>query len=94
MERQVAEAYTINIFYEVQREICGSCFACKIGECTYMGGRMQYRVEDGSDRIQTVELDIIQATMECTCQMYTRIGLLYMHIYAALKHAGIDQVPS
>nr|GMC92076.1 protein FAR1-RELATED SEQUENCE 5-like [Ipomoea batatas] len=59
-----------------------------------MGGRVQYRVEDGSDRIQTEELDIIQATMKCTCRMYTRIGFLCRHMYAALKHAGIDQVPS
>ncbi|XP_031111988.1 uncharacterized protein LOC116015962 [Ipomoea triloba] len=59
-----------------------------------MGGHVQYMVEDGSDRIQMVELDINQATMECTCRMYTRIGLLCRHMYAALKHAGIDQVPT
>ncbi|XP_031099870.1 protein FAR1-RELATED SEQUENCE 5-like [Ipomoea triloba] len=94
LERQAAEAYTINIFYEVQREICGSCFACKVGECTDMGGLVQYMVEDGSDRRQMVELDINQGTIECTCRMYTRIGLLCRHMYAALKHAGIDQVPT
>ncbi|XP_019150314.1 PREDICTED: protein FAR1-RELATED SEQUENCE 2-like [Ipomoea nil] len=93
IERAKASVYTLTVFYEVQEEICARCFQCRVRSVTHGETGNTYVVEDAHEKQYMVFVENGTKTMTCTCRMYTRIGLLCSHAFAALIYERIEHIP-
>ncbi|XP_019170976.1 PREDICTED: protein FAR1-RELATED SEQUENCE 9-like [Ipomoea nil] len=92
IEREEASVYTLTVFYDVQKEICEGCFACRVRTYKEGEGVKTYMVEDGTKERYTIIVEDGSNNTSCTCRLYTRIGLLCRHVFVVLKDERIDHI--
>ncbi|XP_019191182.1 PREDICTED: protein FAR1-RELATED SEQUENCE 5-like [Ipomoea nil] len=93
MERQAAALYTINIFYEFQKEIWAGSFTCKITNKTLEDGNRRYVVHETGAKLYEVTHQESTHKTECSCNKFNRVGILCKHVLAIFKDEGIEEIP-
>ncbi|XP_031126315.1 protein FAR1-RELATED SEQUENCE 5-like [Ipomoea triloba] len=93
LERHVAQIYTITIFYEVQKEILGGCFFCRVVSICEDKGLMVYVIKDEWNRVCSVEYNPIDFSAQCSCKLFQRMGLVCRHMFLVFKEAHLQSVP-
>ncbi|XP_019173582.1 PREDICTED: protein FAR1-RELATED SEQUENCE 5-like [Ipomoea nil] len=54
----------------------------------------RYEVQDGDEPVRTVSFDSGNDVIECTCNMFSRVGLLCRHIFWVFKDRRVVSIPS
>ncbi|VFQ77277.1 unnamed protein product [Cuscuta campestris] len=85
IEKHAASLFTLSVFYDVQKEICASCFSCSIVCIQNSEDASEYQISDVSGMISIVHYCERDGTAHCTCKNYERIGLLCRHIFVVFK---------
>ncbi|VFQ63117.1 unnamed protein product, partial [Cuscuta campestris] len=93
IEKHEASIYTLSIFYEVQSEICASCFSCSVLQVDKKEHTLTFVVQDSRDMVVNVEHSTLEGSFFCTCKYWQRIGLLCRHIFLAFKGLRIKLIP-
>ncbi|VFQ89133.1 unnamed protein product [Cuscuta campestris] len=93
IEKQDASLFTLSVFYDVQKEICASCFSCAIVCIQNSEDASEYQISDVSGMISTVRYCARDGTTHCSCKNYERIGLLWRHIFVVFKNLKIEKIP-
>ncbi|XP_019190608.1 PREDICTED: protein FAR1-RELATED SEQUENCE 5-like [Ipomoea nil] len=94
IENHAAAVYTINVFYDVQAEVVAGSFSCRSVSSNVDGMVTRYEVQDGDELVHTVIYDPANTVVECTCNLFTRVGLLCCHIFWVFKDRRVDSIPS
>ncbi|XP_031101917.1 protein FAR1-RELATED SEQUENCE 5-like [Ipomoea triloba] len=92
-EKHASTVYTLSIFYDIQKEICTTCFNCRVLSVREDGDILYYEIKDGSDRKFTVEHNVTEKKAVCSCKMFGRIGLLCSHTFVVFKDLNFDKIP-
>ncbi|XP_019156915.1 PREDICTED: protein FAR1-RELATED SEQUENCE 5-like [Ipomoea nil] len=85
IEKHTSIVYTITVFYQVQEEICVSCFKCMVLSVTEDGGMLHYDIMDGKNKIFTVVHNVNDHDAKCSCKMFEMVGLLCRHIFVVFR---------
>ncbi|XP_031120837.1 protein FAR1-RELATED SEQUENCE 5-like [Ipomoea triloba] len=93
VEREAASIYTLAIFYQLQGEIIGACFSCRVRSFAVSEPTRTYVIEDDKGKSYTVVVENGSNNISCTCRMYRRIGLLCRHALVILKDERFDHIP-
>ncbi|XP_031124283.1 protein FAR1-RELATED SEQUENCE 5-like [Ipomoea triloba] len=93
IEKHASTVYTLSIFYDIQKEICTTCFNCRVLSIREDGGILYYEIKDGSDRKFTVEHNVTKKKAVCSCKIFGRIGLLCSHTFVVFKDLNFDKIP-
>ncbi|XP_019150574.1 PREDICTED: protein FAR1-RELATED SEQUENCE 9-like [Ipomoea nil] len=94
IEKHAAAVYTINVFYDVQAEVIAGSFSCRAVRSNVEGLVTRYEVEDDDGPVRTVSFDSGNDGVECTCNMFSRVGLLCRHIFWVFKDRRVVSIPS
>ncbi|XP_031106329.1 protein FAR1-RELATED SEQUENCE 5-like [Ipomoea triloba] len=94
LERHAMGVYTISVFYDVQEEICATCFSCQVVSLSDSDGSVSYMIKDGDHRAWAVNLVLDDTCARCSCNMFERMGLLCKHIFFVFKDRGLESIPS
>ncbi|XP_031127672.1 protein FAR1-RELATED SEQUENCE 5-like [Ipomoea triloba] len=94
LERHAMSVYTIFVFYDVQEQICATCFSCQVVSLSDYDGRASYVIKDGDHRAWAVELVLDDYCARCSCKMFERMSLLCKHISLVFKDRGLESIPS
>ncbi|VFQ85743.1 unnamed protein product [Cuscuta campestris] len=70
IEKHAASIYTLSIFYEVQTEICASCFSCSVLQVDKKEHTLTFVVQDSRDMVVNVEHSTLEARKK-TCTFIT-----------------------
>ncbi|XP_031101824.1 protein FAR1-RELATED SEQUENCE 9-like [Ipomoea triloba] len=93
LERHADSEYTVSIFHEVQTEIENSCFSCSVISIAKNGETDCYEIKGDDDTVYCVTHNLNDETINCTCGMFTRVGLLCRHIFLIFKDCLIERIP-
>ncbi|XP_031106196.1 protein FAR1-RELATED SEQUENCE 1-like [Ipomoea triloba] len=93
VERETSSIYTLAIFYQLQGEIIGACFTCRVRSFADSEPTRTYVIEDDKGKSYTVVVENGSNNISCTCRMYRRIGLLCRHAFVVLKDERFDHIP-
>ncbi|VFQ77329.1 unnamed protein product [Cuscuta campestris] len=93
IEKHAASLFTLSVFYDVQKEICASCFSCAIVGIQNSEDASEYQISDVSGMISTIRYCQRNLTTHCSCKNYERIGLLCEHIFVVFKKLKIEKIP-
>ncbi|VFQ95890.1 unnamed protein product [Cuscuta campestris] len=93
IEKHASFFYTLTIFYEVQPEICASCFSCSVLQVDKKEHTLSYVVQDSRGMDFNVEHSTLDDSFSCTCKYWQRIGLLCRHIFLLFKVLKIKMIP-
>ncbi|XP_019157597.1 PREDICTED: protein FAR1-RELATED SEQUENCE 5-like [Ipomoea nil] len=91
IEKHASIVYTITIFYQVQEEICASCFKCIVLSVREDGGMLHYYIMDGKNKIFTVVHNVNDHEAKCGCKMFEMVGLLRRHIFVVFR--DLEKIP-
>ncbi|XP_019179244.1 PREDICTED: protein FAR1-RELATED SEQUENCE 1-like [Ipomoea nil] len=94
IERHAAAVYTINVFYDMQAEVVASSFSCRLVSSNVDGMVTRFEVKDDDDLVHMVMFDCSITSVEYTCNLFTRRGLLCRHIFWVFKDRRVDSIPS
>ncbi|XP_019189246.1 PREDICTED: protein FAR1-RELATED SEQUENCE 5-like [Ipomoea nil] len=94
IEKHAATVYTVNVFYDVQAEVIAGSFSCRSMPSNVEGMVARYEVQDGDELVHTMSFDSGNIVVECTCNMFTRVGLLCCHIFWVFKDCRVVSIPS
>ncbi|KAD4584221.1 hypothetical protein E3N88_21822 [Mikania micrantha] len=99
IERNANEIYTRTIFKEVQKEIYKSTTLCYISNRNIDNGLHNYCVTHQDNRCNiinefTVNIDLKDDSVSCTCMGFTRIGYLCRHVFCVFRHHKIENIPT
>ncbi|XP_019157980.1 PREDICTED: protein FAR1-RELATED SEQUENCE 1-like [Ipomoea nil] len=76
IEKHASIVYTITVFYQVQEEICASCFKCMVLSVREYGGMLHYDIMDGKNKRFTVVQNVNDHEAKCSCKMFEMKQLL------------------
>ncbi|XP_019164461.1 PREDICTED: protein FAR1-RELATED SEQUENCE 5-like [Ipomoea nil] len=91
IEKHASIVYTITVFYQVQEEICASCFKCMVLSVREDGGMLHYDIMDGKNKIFTMVHNVNDHEAKCSCKMFEMVGLLCRHIFMVFKN--LEKIP-
>ncbi|XP_019178983.1 PREDICTED: protein FAR1-RELATED SEQUENCE 5-like [Ipomoea nil] len=74
IEKHASIVYTITVFYQVQEEICASCFKCMVLSVREDGGMLHYDIMDGKNKIFSVVHNVNDHEATCSCKMFEMNG--------------------
>ncbi|KAD3640385.1 hypothetical protein E3N88_29608 [Mikania micrantha] len=99
IECNANEIYTRTIFKEVQKEIYKSTTLCYIWNQNIVNGIHTYCVTHQDNRCNiinefTVNIDLKDDSISCTCMGFTRIGYLCRHVFCVFRHHKIENIPT
>ncbi|XP_031099678.1 protein FAR1-RELATED SEQUENCE 5-like [Ipomoea triloba] len=92
-EKQAATTYTTAVFYDVQKEILEGCFSSQVLNEIGNGCTRTFVIEDRTKSKYTVDYNSAMGTVQCTCKMFHRIGLLCRHVFLAFKDVHLERIP-
>ncbi|XP_031108438.1 uncharacterized protein LOC116012907 [Ipomoea triloba] len=93
IEKHASTIYTLSIFYNIQKEICTTCFNCRVLSVREDGDILYYEIKDGSHRKFTLEHNVTEKKVVCSCKMFEIIGLLCSHTFMVFKDLNFDKIP-
>ncbi|KAD2805252.1 hypothetical protein E3N88_38629 [Mikania micrantha] len=98
IERNANEIYTRTILKEVQKEIYKSTTLCYISNRNIVNGLHTYCVTYQDNRCNiinefTVNFDLKDDSVSCTCMGFTRIGYLCGHVICVFRNYKIENIP-
>ncbi|XP_019186463.1 PREDICTED: protein FAR1-RELATED SEQUENCE 5-like [Ipomoea nil] len=93
IEKHAARVYTVNIFYEFQKEIWDSSFKCHITDKNNLGDTWTYQVEETGGKIYEVTEIPSTEQIECACKHFNRVGILCKHVIQVMKTRGYETIP-
>ncbi|XP_019171996.1 PREDICTED: protein FAR1-RELATED SEQUENCE 5-like [Ipomoea nil] len=91
IEKHASIVYTITVFYQVQEEICASCFKCMVLSVREDGGMLHYYIMDGKNKIFSVVHNVNDHEAKCSCKMFEMVGLLCRHIFVVFR--DLEKIP-
>ncbi|XP_019157552.1 PREDICTED: protein FAR1-RELATED SEQUENCE 5-like [Ipomoea nil] len=91
IEEHASIVYTITVFYQVQEEICASCFKCMVLSVKEDGGMLLDDVMDGKNKIFIVVHNVNDHEAKCSCKMFEMVGLLCRHIFVVFR--DLEKIP-
>ncbi|XP_019171056.1 PREDICTED: protein FAR1-RELATED SEQUENCE 5-like [Ipomoea nil] len=91
IEKHASIVYTITVFYQVQEEICASCFKCMVLSVREDGGMLHYDIMDGKNKIFSVVHNVNDHEATCSCKMFEMDGLLCRHIFVVFRY--LEKIP-
>ncbi|XP_019175648.1 PREDICTED: protein FAR1-RELATED SEQUENCE 5-like [Ipomoea nil] len=91
IEKHASIVYTITVFYQVQEEICASCFKCMLLSVREEGGMLHYDIMDGKNKRFTVVHNVNDHEAKCSCKMFEMVGLLCRHIFVVFR--DLERIP-
>ncbi|XP_019176733.1 PREDICTED: protein FAR1-RELATED SEQUENCE 5-like [Ipomoea nil] len=91
IEKHASIVYTITVFYQVQEEICASCFKCMVLSVREDGGMLHYDIMDGKNKRFTVVHNVNDHEAKCSCKMFEMVGLLCRHIFVVFR--DLERIP-
>ncbi|XP_019158027.1 PREDICTED: protein FAR1-RELATED SEQUENCE 5-like [Ipomoea nil] len=91
IEKHASIVYTITVFYQVQEEICASCFKCMVLSVREDGGMLHYDIMDGKNKRFTVVHNVNDHEAKCSCKMFEMVGLLCRHIFVVFR--DLEKIP-
>ncbi|XP_019150612.1 PREDICTED: protein FAR1-RELATED SEQUENCE 9-like [Ipomoea nil] len=94
LEREVAQLFTLAIFYDMQQEIEAACFYCQVVGIRKDSGGIFYDITGDSATTYTVHFTPDGCSTFCSCKMFERMGLICRHMFLVFKGAQLEQLPS
>ncbi|XP_019185984.1 PREDICTED: protein FAR1-RELATED SEQUENCE 5-like [Ipomoea nil] len=91
IEKHASIVYTITVFYQVQEEICASCFKCMVLSVREDGGMWHYDIMEGKNKRFTVVPNVNDHEAKCSCKMFEMVGLLCRHIFVVFR--DLERIP-
>ncbi|XP_031120342.1 protein FAR1-RELATED SEQUENCE 5-like [Ipomoea triloba] len=95
IEKHASTVYTLSIFCDIQKEICTSCFNCRVLSVREDGDILYYEIKDGSDRKFTVEHNVTEKKAKYVLNRWTKDASLkpIFHIDGLTfdQGAGMDE---
>ncbi|XP_019166905.1 PREDICTED: protein FAR1-RELATED SEQUENCE 5-like [Ipomoea nil] len=91
IEKHASIVYTITVFYQVQEEICASCFKCMVLSVREDGGMLHYDIMEGKNKRFTVVHNVNDHEAKCSCKMFEMVGLLCRHIFVVFR--DLESIP-
>ncbi|GJX32285.1 FAR1 DNA binding domain, zinc finger, SWIM-type, MULE transposase domain containing protein [Tanacetum coccineum] len=88
LEKDAAELFTLNIFYEIQDEIVASIAKCLLVNVEQMGQFEKYFIRDTE-----VFYSSSDTMLTCSCKWYELYGLLCHHILYVLRMNNVKEFP-
>ncbi|XP_031108629.1 protein FAR1-RELATED SEQUENCE 4-like [Ipomoea triloba] len=67
IEKHASTVYTHSILYDIQKEICTTCFNCRVLSVREDGDILYYEIKDDSDRKFTVEHNVTEKKAQHFC---------------------------
>ncbi|RYQ83588.1 hypothetical protein Ahy_B10g102332 [Arachis hypogaea] len=94
LEDFAAKTFTRNMFWEVRKEIEGTC-AMNTELVIQDGGKLYFKCNIfGVPEIHhVVEFDRVRGILRCECLWFENRGIPCMHIFACLKHQHVEVIP-
>ncbi|XP_019153499.1 PREDICTED: protein FAR1-RELATED SEQUENCE 1-like [Ipomoea nil] len=89
IEKHASIVYTITVFYQVQEEICASCFKCMVLSVREDGGMLHYDIMDGKTKRFTVVHNVNDHEAKCSCKMFEMVGPLKYVVNRWTKDASL-----
>ncbi|CAI9264598.1 unnamed protein product [Lactuca saligna] len=98
LEQHVAKVYTNTDFLEVRKEIYKGAWNCSIDSVENMNGWQVVMITHLDKRRQVktkckVELKVPEKEINCTCELFKRMGILCRRVFAVLKNNHIEEIP-
>ncbi|KAL7614239.1 hypothetical protein Lser_V15G06712 [Lactuca serriola] len=98
LEQHAAKVYTNTVFAEVRKEIYKGARNCSIDSVENMNGWQVVMITHSDKRRQVktkceVELKLPEKEMNCTCELFKRMGILCRHVFVVLKNNHIEEIP-
>ncbi|XP_019179720.1 PREDICTED: protein FAR1-RELATED SEQUENCE 1-like [Ipomoea nil] len=91
IEKHASIVYTITVFYQVQEEICASCFKCMVLSVREDGGMLHYDIMHGKNKRFTVVHNVNDHEAKYSCKMFEMVGLLCRHIFVVFR--DLERIP-
>ncbi|XP_019198283.1 PREDICTED: protein FAR-RED ELONGATED HYPOCOTYL 3-like [Ipomoea nil] len=91
IEKHASIVYTITVFYQVQEEICASCFKCMVLSVREDGGMLHYDIMDGKNKRFTVVHNVNDHEAKCSCKMFEMVVLLCRHVFVVFR--DLERIP-
>nr|BAB33151.1 hypothetical protein [Carthamus tinctorius] len=93
-----SSVYTRKVFFEVQKELIKAVWCCGWDEITRADGKHVYVVTHKNKSSEvitkyTVVQDKTSMTVDCSCNLFVRNGILCRHALKVLLNDGVDRIP-
>ncbi|KAK1360235.1 hypothetical protein POM88_044709 [Heracleum sosnowskyi] len=95
IEKDAAELYTKTMFYKIQEEITASCGDMVMEDMFVADEVKSLKLRDPFLKNKTfeVKLNLTTHDIDCSCNLYTRVGYLCSHSFLCLSLSGIPFIP-
>ncbi|KAK1359958.1 hypothetical protein POM88_044432 [Heracleum sosnowskyi] len=95
IEKDAAELYTKTMFYKIQEEITASCGDMVMEDMFVADEVKSLKLRDPFLKNKTfeVKLNLTTYDIDCSCNLYTRVGYLCSHSFLCLSLSGIPFIP-
>ncbi|KAH6813588.1 hypothetical protein C2S51_022606 [Perilla frutescens var. frutescens] len=92
-EKHAATVYTMNKFYEVQKEIEDACYVCRVCNISENDSVVMLEVKDGFGATNKVVHNKVEDSTTCSCLKFVRDGILCCHIFTLFKDLKLESIP-
>lgn len=94
LEKDFANVYTINVFYEAQSQVQAALYCCGLDSLTTVNDSHVYTInEDGVEkRFKVIFVEATKKTT-CSCKLFQRKGIPCCHMIWVWKAKRVDRVP-
>ncbi|KAH6780601.1 hypothetical protein C2S52_011838 [Perilla frutescens var. hirtella] len=93
-EKHAATVYTMNKFYEVQKEIEDACYVCRVCNISENDSVVVLEVKDGFGATNKVVYNKVEDSTTCSCLKFVRDGMLCCHIFILFKDLKLESIPA
>ncbi|KAK1373336.1 hypothetical protein POM88_029529 [Heracleum sosnowskyi] len=95
IEKDAAEIYTKTMFYKIQEQITASCGDIVMEDMSVVDGVKSLKLKDPflKNKIFEVNFNLSTHDIDCSCNLYTRVGYLCSHSFLCLSLSGISFIP-
>ncbi|KAJ9537753.1 hypothetical protein OSB04_030486 [Centaurea solstitialis] len=98
LELHASRVYTRKVFFEVQKELIKAVWCCGWDEISRVDGKHVYVVTHKNKSSEviakyTVVQDKESMTVDCSCNLFVRNGILCRHALKVLLNDHVDRIP-
>ncbi|KAJ9547351.1 hypothetical protein OSB04_019894 [Centaurea solstitialis] len=95
IEAHAAKVYTRRIFFEFQKEIAKAVWYCGLEDIEKVDGKKIYVIthKNKESSVKTQYKDKSDGTITCSCNFFSRNGILCRHALKVLINDGCDSIP-
>ena len=93
IEKQCAFVFTLNVFHDIQKEICEAAYDCGFSNFEINGDVHHIHVTSRSGKVHIVKHFKSSSDFLCSCNKFMNDGLPCSHLFFVFRSIHMDELP-